>query len=88
MVEEAGEGEAQERRGPRGGKKHTPGRGHASKSQPAKKPRIGRRKVRRRREREEEARRQWDAYAKLPEETKKLLGKKGKPKLPRPKDET
>jgi hypothetical protein len=76
------------KRGPRGGIAHTPGRGHATGSQSSKKRRIGKRKVKRRKEREEEARKQWEAYDRLPDEAKKLLGQKGKPKLPRPTDET
>jgi hypothetical protein len=83
----ADEEDFKKKRGPKGGRPHTPGRGHAAKSQPAKKRRIGKRLRKRRKEREELAREQWEAYDRLPDEAKILLGPKGAPKLPRPKDE-
>jgi hypothetical protein len=84
----AHEKESEKKRGPKGGVKHTPGRGHDSKSGPSKKKRFGRYAANRRKQREEEARKQWQKYDQLPEDAKKLLGSKAKPKLPRPRDET
>lgn len=59
-------------RGPGGGKKHTPGRGHARKSEAPKK-RLFAKKARLRRERErEEAKRQWQVWDNLTEEQRKF----------------
>ncbi len=80
--------EGQKKRGPKGGVKHTPGRGHDRKSAPSKKKQFGKDAARRDKERREKARKEWQKYDQLPGEAKKLLGPKGKPKLPRPKDET
>jgi hypothetical protein len=68
-------------------KKHTPGRGHRRKSDPRKQRRFKMNMARKQKEAEELARRLWQRYDQLPDEAKKLLGSKGKPKLPRPKDE-
>jgi hypothetical protein len=84
----ADEKKGKKKRGPKGGVKHTPGRGHDTKSGPSKQKRFGKRAAKRRKEREEEARRQWRESDELSEEARKLLGPKGKPRLPRPKDET
>jgi hypothetical protein len=75
----------EKKRGPRGGIKHTPGRGHARKSDPIKKRRHQRKTARQRNEEQEEARRLWHAYDQLSNELKKLLGPSGEPKVPRPK---
>jgi hypothetical protein len=80
--------EGEKKRGPKGGVKHTPGRGHDTKSARAKKKRFGKHAAKRHKEREEEARKQWQKYDALSDEAKKLLGPKGKPKLPGPTDET
>jgi hypothetical protein len=88
VAEEPDDKGAGKKRGPKGGIRHTPGRGHARKSQPSKKRRFGKRLKQRRRERAEEARKEWEQYDRLPDETKKLLGPAGMPKSPRPKDET
>jgi hypothetical protein len=76
------------KRGPKGGVKHTPGWGHDTKSGPLRKKRFGDKAAKRRQEREEEARKQWQAYDQLTEEAKKLLGPKGQPKFPRPTNDT
>jgi hypothetical protein len=76
------------KRGPKGGVKHTPGRGHDSKSGPSKKRQFGKYAAQRRKERLEKARKEWQTYDQLSDEAKKLLGPTGKPKLPRPKGET
>jgi hypothetical protein len=71
------------KRGPKGGRKHKPG--HDRKSRPSKKKRIGERLKKRHAERREQARKAWKEYDKLSTEAQKLLGK---PKFPRPRDET
>ncbi len=87
MVEEAREEEEGIKRGPKGGKKHRPGRDHDSKSHGPKKNRFRERMRKRNIARTKEARRLWAEYDRLSEEQQKLLGTKGMPKLPRPKDE-
>ena len=70
-------------RGPKGGKKHTPGRGHARKSEGPKKRLFGRR-ARQRRERERaDAERQWQQWDSLTEEQQKFRQDLF-PKYPRP----
>jgi hypothetical protein len=83
----AAEQEGQEKRGPKGGVRHQPGRGHDRKSAREKKRRFARKMARRRRRREKDARKQWEQWDQLPEEVKKLLGPAGQPKVPRPSDE-
>lgn len=78
----------EKKRGPKGGIKHQPGRGHDRKSLPHKKDRFSRKAARKRRQREEEARKAWEAWDRLSAEAKHLLGPAGQPKMPRPKDET
>ena len=73
------------KRGPKGGIKHQPGRGHDRKSRPSKTRRQMRRAARMREEKLEEARRQWELYDRLTKDAKWLL-KLPKPKLPRPED--
>jgi hypothetical protein len=75
------------KKGPKGGVKHQPGRGHARKSGPQKKKRFARRAAKKRQEQEEAARKEWEEWDRLPEEAKKLLGPAGMPKVPRPDDE-
>lgn len=75
MAEEELEGG--KKKGPKGGVKHTPGRGHARKSGPVKKDRFGKKSAKRRKETEEEAQRQWRVYDQLSDTAKKLLGSKG-----------
>jgi hypothetical protein len=84
VTEDAREEDEDIKRGLKGGRKHKPGRGHARKSQPVKKKRIGKRLKKRHAERREQARKAWEDYDKLPPEAKKLVGE---PKLPRPRDE-
>ena len=73
-------------RGPKGGKKHQPGRGHDRKSSPAKRKRFARKAARKRQQQEEDARRAWEQWDRLPEDVKRLLGPTGEPKMPRPRD--
>jgi hypothetical protein len=86
VAEEPGRGKADRKRGPKGAIKHTPGRGHAAKSQPAKKRRIGKRLKRRHQEREQQIIEEWERYESYSEELKKLLGPKARPKSRRPKN--
>jgi hypothetical protein len=76
----------EKKRGPKGGIKHQPGRGHDRKSRPTKTERFKRRAKTKRQQREEEARRQWAEWDRLNDEQKKFLTGL-KPKLPRPKNE-
>ncbi len=71
------------KRGPKGGIKHTPGRGHMGKSGPAKKRRFERKAARKRREAVVDLARQWAEWDALPAEVQKLLLEK-KPTSPRP----
>ncbi len=79
--------EAEKPRGPEGGIKHQPGRGHDRKSAPAKKKRFARKAARKRAEQETEAREAWAEWDRLPDEVKRLLGPAGQPKMPRPSDD-
>lgn len=81
------ETEDQPTRGPRGGRKHQPGRGHDRKSVPARKKRFAEKAARKRNMREEDAKKQWREWDELPDEVKKLLGPAGEPRVRRPGDE-
>jgi hypothetical protein len=81
------EEEPEKKRGPKGGVKHQPGRGHDRKSVPEKKKRFARKAARKRREQEEEARKAWAEWDALPDDVKRLLGPAGQPKRPRPSDD-
>jgi hypothetical protein len=72
------------KRGPKGGIKHQPGKGHDTKSGPQKKKRFARKAARKRRQVEESAKTQWEEWDRLPDEVKRLLGPAGQPKVPRP----
>ena len=71
------------KRGPKGGAKHQPGRGHDRKSAPHKKQRFQRRAGRKRLAKVAEARRQWAQWDRLSEEAKALRPEL-RPTLPRP----
>ncbi len=60
-------------RGPKGARKHRPGRGHRTKSEAAQKERIARRLRKKHRERKEVARKQKEAWDRLSKEQQKLL---------------
>jgi hypothetical protein len=79
----ADEEKGEKKRGPKGGIKHTPGRGHATKSEPAKKRRISKRLAKRHAQRREKERTEKERLDRLPEEVKKLLEKKPKPRRPK-----
>ncbi len=80
----AGEGKPI-KRGPKGGKKHEPGHGHARKSSRAKKKRFARKAARKQKQEEEDARKAWKEWDGLPDEVKRLLGPAGEPRMPRPR---
>ena len=74
------------KKGPKGGVKHTPGRGHGTKSGPSKKKRFRKKAARMQKAKEELARKLWKEWDEMSPELRKLLGPKGEPKLPRPKE--
>lgn len=76
----------EKKRGPKGGIRHQPGRGHDSKSRAQTKKRFIRNAAKKRRDKEEEARRLWEEWDRLPDDAKKLLGRRGEPKVARPRD--
>lgn len=82
----AGQEKPEKKRGPKGGKKHQPGRGHDRKSLPAKRKRFARKAERKRIQQEEAARQAWADWDQLPDEVKRLLGPAGQPTMPRPTD--
>jgi hypothetical protein len=74
-------------RGPKDGKKHTPGRDHNRKSRGAAKKRFAKKARLRREARRKEAERQWQLWDSMTEEERKLREELF-PKLPRPSDES
>jgi hypothetical protein len=88
VADEAREEDEAIKRGPKGGRKHQPGRGHDRKSSQAKTARFRRSIRARKKQRDEEARRKWQEYDQLSDEQRRLLGSKGIPKMPRPRDES
>jgi hypothetical protein len=88
VAEESREGDEGIKRGPRGGRKHKKyGRDHDKKTSGPKKKRFRRRIEDKKRQRDEEARKQWAKWDALNDDQRWLLGDKDKPKLPRPKNE-
>jgi hypothetical protein len=77
--------EPEKRKGPRGGVKHTPGRGHDTSSGPPKKKRFRKKAEKTRKEKEKLARKLWKEWDEMSPELRGLLGPKGVPKMPRPK---
>jgi hypothetical protein len=71
------------KKGPKGGVKHQPGRGHDPKSGPQRKKRFARKAAKKRQEEEEAARRQWEQWERLTEEQRKLRPDL-RPNQPRP----
>jgi hypothetical protein len=74
------------KRGPKGGIKHQPGRGHDAKSLPIKKKRFAKQAKKKRQREEEEARRQWAVWDSLTDDGKRMRPDL-KPEMPRPSDE-
>lgn len=75
------------KRGPRGGIKHRPGRGHDRKSAVGKKKRFARKADQKRQQQDEQAKKAWEEWGRLPDDVKRLLGPAGQPTIPRPSDE-
>ena len=75
------------KRGPKGGKRHQPGHGHDRKSSGPKKKRFARKVAKKGRQQDQDARKAWEAWDKLPDNVKRLLGPAGQPTMPRPRDE-
>jgi hypothetical protein len=73
VAKEAHDGEEHIKRGPKGGKRHTPGRGHARKSQPSLKKRTSKRLTEKHGRRREEMARREEAFKKLSLELQRLL---------------
>ena len=59
-------------RGPKGGQKHTPGRGHDRKSRVRKDKKLSKKARQRREQLEAEARRQWRVWDSLNDVQKKM----------------
>jgi hypothetical protein len=73
------------KRGPKGGKKHTPGRGHDRKSAVSRKERFKRKAIRKKEQERKELEEKWELWDSLSEDAKKLQPEL-KPKKPRPRD--
>lgn len=73
-------------RGPKGGKKHAPGRDHDRKSRAGKDSRRIKKARKRREELDARARKQWAVWDSLTADKKKMLPELY-PTLPRPTDE-
>jgi hypothetical protein len=73
------------KRGPKGGKKHTPGRGHDRKSRQRKKKRFAKKAQRNRELARKEAEEAWKLWDSLPDDVKRFRTEL-KPKMPRPTD--
>jgi hypothetical protein len=72
------------KRGPKGGIKHTPGRGHAPKSDASKKERFMKTAAIKRAKKRDKARDEWEKYEQLSDEQRRLLGPRARPKIQRP----
>lgn len=77
----------EKKQGPKGGIKHTPGRGHARKSEGHKTRRYRRKAQKERQAWLEELRRQWRVWDSLPPDVRRIRYDL-KPIAPRPSDET
>jgi hypothetical protein len=78
--------ETPKKRGPKGGIKHQPGRGHDRKSLASKKKRFARKVSKKRLDAREDSMRAWAEWDALSDEVKQLLGPSAQPQLPRPED--
>jgi hypothetical protein len=79
-------GKPEKKRGPKGGVKHQPGKGHDRKSAKEKRKRFARAAARKRRQQNENAKKAWEAWDKLSDDVKKLLGPSAQPDVPRPEE--
>ena len=57
---------------------------HDRKTSGAKKRRFARKAAKKGRQQDEDARKAWEEWDKLPDDAKRLLGPAGQPKMPRP----
>jgi hypothetical protein len=73
------------KRGPKGGKKHTPGRGHERKSADKKQERFKKKALREREQKRKILEEEWKVWDSLSDGAKKLQPEL-KPKEPRPPD--
>ncbi len=76
--------EEPKKKGPKGGKKHQPGRGHDRKSAKAKTNRFMRKAEAKRLRRDEQAKREWEQWEALSDGAKKFFDP---PSMPKPCDE-
>jgi hypothetical protein len=74
------------KQGPKGGRKHTPGKDHNTKSGSAKRKRFAKKKRRERAEQQEDCRQQWATWDALSDDAKKLRPDLT-PNCPRPTDD-
>ena len=81
------EKEPKKKKGPKGGVKHTPGRGHTPKSGPPKKKRFQKEAAKKRRAKKADLQKKWEQWDSLPPDVQKFRPEL-KPELPRPKDES
>ena len=75
--------EEPKKRGPKGGMKHQPGRGHDRKSAGSKKKRFARKAANKRERQTEDAKKAWADWDALPPEVQKFFTP---PPMPRPAD--
>ena len=70
-------------RGPKGGRKHTPGKGHTRKSGPQKRKRFANKAAKKRELERRKQRDAWELWESLPDDVKKLRPEL-QPREPRP----
>ncbi len=75
------------RRGPEGGRKHTPGRDHAGKSGTAKRKRFVKKRQRKREQQADAERERWRVWDSLSDDAKRLRPEL-EPSTPRPTDDS
>ena len=73
-------------RGPKGGRKHTPGRDHAGKSGAAKRKRFVKKRQRKRHQQADAERESWRVWDSLSDDAKRLRPEP-EPSTPRPSDD-
>lgn len=74
------------KRGPKGGRKHTPGRGHDAKSGPRKRKRFAKRAAQKRAAERRNLIEQWERWELLSDDVKRMRPEL-KPTAPRPDDD-
>jgi hypothetical protein len=76
--------DSHKKRGPKGGIKHQPARGHDRKGAAQKKKRFAEKAANKRLRDEAAAQRAWEEWDQLSDDVKRLLGPAGQPTMPRP----